>query len=136
MIPEKYTCDGINVNPQLSWSGIPDETKSLVLIMDDPDAPVGTWTHWTMWNISPDTFEIKENSIPKEAVLGGTSFGSIGYGGPCPHKGTHRYFFKLYALNTVIDLKRGAVLNDLKRAMDGRILKHAEIMGLYKRKGE
>lgn len=132
-IPEKYTCDGENVSPPLLISGVPEEAKSLVLISDDPDAPVGTWTHWTLWNIQPDAMEIKENSVPVGAVEGKTSFGSSGYGGPCPPSGTHRYFFKLYALDAMLALEPGAGLRDLERVMEEHTLAKAELVGLYSR---
>ena len=103
-IPSLYTCDGENINPPLMFEDVPTEAQSLVLISDDPDAPAGTWVHWTVWNISPSTKDIKENACPKEAVEGITSFGTTGYGGPCPPSGEHRYFFKLYALDTILDL--------------------------------
>jgi Raf kinase inhibitor-like YbhB/YbcL family protein len=132
-IPSKYTCDGENINPQLLFSDVPKEAKSLVLIMDDPDAPMGNWTHWTLWNISPQTKEIPENFVPAEAVEGKTSFGRPGYGGPCPPSGTHRYFFKLYALDKILDLPFGAERKDLERAMEGHILEKTELIGLYGR---
>src|SRR3989344_873103 len=103
-IPAKYTCDGENINPLLQFSDIPDSTKSLVLIMDDPDAPAGLWVHWTIWNIDPGTAEIAENSVPPGSIEGVTSFGKPGYGGPCPPSGTHRYFFKFFALDTKLDI--------------------------------
>jgi len=134
-IPEKYTCDGDNINPPLGWEGVPAETETLVLEVEDPDSPSGTWTHWTLWNISPDLNGIDENSLPDGAIEGGTTFGSIGYGGPCPGTGTHRYFFKLYALSGTINLKRGALPGELMRAIGGRIIDKAELIGLYERKG-
>ncbi|MEK7662391.1 MAG: YbhB/YbcL family Raf kinase inhibitor-like protein [Patescibacteria group bacterium] len=133
-IPEEYTCDGNNINPPLAWEEIPAETKSMVLIVEDPDSPSGTWTHWTLWNIPPDSNKIDENNFAGGAIEGGTTFGSIGYGGPCPGTGTHRYFFKLYALDGVVNLKRGALPGELLRAIDGRIIDKAELMGLYERK--
>lgn len=132
-IPVKYTCDGENVNPPLEISGVPAGARSLVLIMDDPDAPRGTWVHWTLWNINPETKEIKENLLPSGAVEGLTSFGRPGYGGPCPPSGTHRYFFKLYALDTILNLNPEADKKLLEKAMEGHILDYAEIIGLYKR---
>ena len=133
-IPSKYTCDGENVNPPLEISEVPENTKSLVLIVDDPDAPMGTWVHWTVWNISPKTTEISENSVPEGAVEGITDFGKPGYGGPCPPSGTHRYFFKLYALDTTLDLGSSAKAKDIEKAMEGHILDKAELVGLYSRK--
>jgi len=132
-IPSKYTCDGDNKNPPLSILGVPSEAKSLVLISDDPDAPVGTWVHWTLWNIDPKTTEIAENSVPQGAVEGITSFGNTGYGGPCPPSGIHRYFFKLYALDTVMNLNTSAKKNDIEEAMKTHILAQAELIGFYNR---
>jgi len=133
-IPPKYTCDGENVNPPFMISGASEGTKSFVLINDDPDAPMGTWVHWTLWNIGPKTTEIGENSVPAGTVEGITSFGNSGYGGPCPPSGTHRYFFKLYALDTTLDLDVKAKKIDVEKAMEGHILDRAELVGLYKRK--
>lgn len=132
-IPLKYTCDGENVNPPLQIVDVPAGTKSLVLISDDPDAPMGTWVHWTIWNIAPDIKEIAEDSIPFGAVEGITSYGNKGYGGPCPPSGTHRYFFKLYALDTILDLPLDAKAGDIEKMMSGHILDKAEVIGLYKR---
>lgn len=132
-IPSKYTCDGENINPPLTFSDIPEGAKSLALINDDPDAPVGTWIHWTVWNIPPQTKEVKENGKP-EGVEGTTSFGKPGYGGPCPPSGTHRYFFKLYALDTILELNTSATKQDLEEAMAGHILAQGELIGLYARK--
>ena len=103
-IPEKYTCDGENVNPPLKIEGVLKEAKSLVLIVDDPEAHMGTFLHWLVWNIPPETDFIEENSLPKRAVQGKNDFGKENYGGPCPPFGTHRYFFKLYALDKILDL--------------------------------
>lgn len=132
-IPSKYTCDGENVSPPLSISEVPEKTKSLVLISDDPDAPAGTWVHWTLWNIDPATKEIPENSIPSGATQGVTSFGENAYGGPCPPSGTHRYFFKLYALDIELGLDSSAKVQDLEKEMQGHILDKVEMIGLYKR---
>ncbi len=132
-IPQKYTCDGENVNPPLLINGVGDQVKSLVLIVDDPDAPVGTWTHWLVWNIDPKTSEIKENSLPAGAVLGKTDFGDLNYGGPCPPSGTHRYFFRLYGLDTVLSLSQGAPREKLESAMSGHIIDQGELMGKYHR---
>jgi Raf kinase inhibitor-like YbhB/YbcL family protein len=133
-IPARYTCDGPNVNPPLTIENIPPETKSLALIFEDPDAPAGTWVHWVVWNISPATREIKEQSLPSGAQEGMNDFRKHGYGGPCPPSGTHRYFFKLYALNTTLSLIVNATKSALEIAMKGRILSQTEFMGLYKRK--
>lgn len=132
-IPPKYTCDGENINPPLQFSDIPAAAKSLVLISDDPDAPMGTWVHWTIWNIDPKITEIVENNVPDGAIEGTTSFGKTGYGGPCPPSGVHRYFFKLYALDEKIDLPTSAKKEDLEKAIQQHILASAEIIGLYTR---
>lgn len=132
-IPPKYTCDGENINPPLQFSDIPADAKSLVLISDDPDAPMGTWVHWILWNIDPKTTEISEKSVPAGAIEGTTSFGETGYGGPCPPSGVHRYFFKLYALDTKLDLPISAKKEDLEKAMQQHILASAEMIGLYTR---
>lgn len=130
-IPSKYTCQGENVNPQLDISGIPAETKTLVLIMDDPDALMGTWDHWVVWNIKP-TASIKENSIP--GMQGTNSAGHKNYHGPCPPSGTHRYFFKLYALDSTLQIKEGSGKKDVEKSMEGHILQKSELIGLYKKK--
>jgi Raf kinase inhibitor-like YbhB/YbcL family protein len=132
-IPKKYTCDGENINPPLSISGIPENTKSLVLIVDDPDAPRDTWVHWTVFNINAATAEIPENSVPSDGIEAMTNFGEPGYGGPCPPSGTHRYFFKLYALDSELELMQNASKQEIEKAMTGRILAKTEIIGLYQR---
>lgn len=133
-IPAKHTCDGENINPSLEVLEVPENAKSLVLIVDDPDATRGyTWLHWTVWNILPDTKEIAENSVPTGAVEGKTDFGKSGWGGPCPPTGRHRYFFKLFALDAILDLPQGASLDELQKAMEGHILDKAELVGLYSR---
>ena len=133
LIPKKYTCDGKDINPSLLIENIPAGAKSLALIVDDPDAPVGTWVHWVVWNISPDIREIKEDSVPKGAQQGVNDFRKNDYGGPCPPSGTHRYFFKLYALDKVLNLGSKAKKGDLEGAMKGHILEKAELVGLYRR---
>lgn len=132
-IPEKYTCDGENINPPLLIPDVPEKAQSLVLIVEDPDAPGGTFAHWTVWNISPQTTEIPENSVPEGAIEGTTDFGKVGYGGPCPPSGTHRYFFKIYALDTTLGLPEGADKTELGQAIEGYILGKAELTGLYAR---
>ncbi len=132
-IPQKYTCDGSDVNPPLKIEDIPAETKSLALIVDDPDAPVGTWVHWVLWNIDPKTAEIKENTVPNGALQGVNDFRKNDYGGPCPPSGRHRYFFKLYALDMPLTLSTTAKKADVEKAMKGHILSHAQIIGLYGR---
>jgi len=136
-IPEKYTCDGLNVNPSLQIENIPSGTKSLVLIMDDPDATGGvTWDHWLVWNLNPDLKIIEENQVPTGAIQGTTSFGEIKYGGPCPPRGSkpHRYMFKLYALDSVLNLAAGASKAEIEKAMEGHILDKTVLIGLYSRK--
>ncbi len=133
-IPEKYTCDGENLSPPLFISDIPVGTESLVLIVDDPDAPSGCFVHWTLWNISPQTTEIPEGKIPENAIEGITDFGKPGYGGPCPPSGIHRYFFKIYALDTRLELDSSATKEDIEEVMEGHILEKAELIGLYQRK--
>ena len=130
-IPTKYTCDGNDVNPPLKIEGIPKETESLVLIVDDPDAPMGTWDHWIVWNIPP-VEKIGENSVP--GVEGLNDFNRHSYGGPCPPSGTHRYFFNVYALDTKLDLDRNSRKKDVEKAMKGHILAKGQIIGLYKRR--
>ena len=132
-IPSKYTCDGEDIYPPLKFSRIPEDAKSLVLIVDDPDAPGGTWVHWTIWNITPETEEVGEANLPQGAVEGITDFGKSGYGGPCPPSGTHRYFFKLYALDTTLDLDSSAEKEDIEKAMEGHILAQTQLIGLYKK---
>lgn len=131
-MPAKYTCDGENVNPPLSFSDVPQNSKSLVLISDDPDAPVGLWAHWIVFNIDPKISGISENSTFPNAKEGVTSFGKTGYGGPCPPSGAHSYFFKLYALDAVLNLNNPDK-NALEGAMQNHILEKAELVGLYSR---
>ncbi len=133
-IPSKYTCDGDSINPPLSINDVPSTAKSLALIVDDPDAPMGTWVHWTMWNIDPKITEIGENSVSVGAVQGLTSSNKNVYGPPCPPSGTHRYFFKLYALDTLLDLPSNSDKAALEAAMQGHVLESAELMGTYQRK--
>ena len=133
LIPSVYTCDGKNINPPLKISEVPEETKSLVLIVDDPDAPMGTWVHWTVWGINPEVREISERNCPQGAVEGMTDFGKPGYGGPCPPSGTHRYFFKVYALDIVLNLKPSAKVINIEEAMKNHILEQAQLIGLYRR---
>lgn len=133
-IPRKYTCQGEDVNPPLEISNVPQNAKSLALIMDDPDAPIGTFVHWVVWNIDPKTTKIEENSLPIGASEGMTDFRRRGYGGPCPPKGVHRYFFKLYALSEKLDLPPNTTKKDLEKAMEGKIIAQAELMGTYQKK--
>jgi Raf kinase inhibitor-like YbhB/YbcL family protein len=131
-MPVKYTCKGENVNPPLKISEVPASTKSLALIIDDPDAPAGHWSHWVLWNINPQTTEITENSVPVDAIEGLTNFGKPGYDGPCPPSGTHRYFFYLFALDTTLNLDSRTQARDLEQAMQGHILAEAQLIGLVK----
>ncbi len=128
-IPSHYTCEGANVNPPLIVGNLPAETESLALIMEDPDAPSGTFDHWLVWNITPLGEAIKENEIP--GVQGKNSFGDRLYGGPCPPDGEHRYFFKMFALNRMLDLREGSTKQQLLRAMQGHVLATGELMGRY-----
>jgi len=130
VIPAKYTCDGEDVNPPLSVESVPEETESLVLIVDDPDAPMGMWDHWVVWDIPPTT-KIEENSVPGTEGL--NDFGKYSYGGPCPPSGTHRYFFKVYALDKKLDLPSNSRKRNVEKAMEGHILAKGEIIGLYSR---
>jgi len=132
-IPAKYSCDGEDVNPPLTFSELPDNTQSLVLIMDDPDAPAGTWVHWTIWNINPTTTEIAEKSVQEVAVEGISSSGSSVCGGPCPPSGEHRYIFKLYALDAMLELDASADKAALEQEMQSYILGKADLTGLYRR---
>jgi len=130
-IPQKYTCDGNDVNPPLNIEGVPKETQSLALIVDDPDAPMGTWDHWVVWNIPPAE-KIMENSVPGTEGL--NDFRRRSYGGPCPPSGTHRYFFKVYALDTRLDLSPSSRKKDVERAMKGHVIAEGELVGLYRRR--
>jgi len=133
-IPPKYTCDGADVNPPLSFDNVPSVAKTLALIVDDPDAPAGTWVHWVVWNIDAGTKAIREDSLPDNAVQGMTDFRKPGYGGPCPPRGTHRYFFKVYALDVSLALGPNATKSQLERAMQSHIVAQAELVGVYTRK--
>jgi hypothetical protein len=138
-IPKKYTCDGPNLSPQLKWDAPPADTKSFALIADDPDAPVGTWVHWVIFNLPPDTRELPEAVPTQERFPNGTQqglndFQKIGYGGPCPPKGpAHRYFFKLYALDTLLSLPANATKAETEKAMKGHILSETKLIGKYGR---
>jgi len=139
MIPKKFTCEGPNVSPQLSWSGAPAGTKTFALIMDDPDAPVGTWVHWVIYNLPANMKELpeeveKQDRLSSGASQGRNDFRKTGYGGPCPPSGKpHHYFFKLYALDTSLDLKAGASKADVERAIKDHTLGQAELIGLFGR---
>jgi len=139
MIPPKYTCDGDDMSPPLEWTGIPEATKSLALISDDPDAPVGTWVHWVMWNIPSDLNGLAEDVPPHPELLDGSrqglsDFRRPGYGGPCPPSGVHRYYFKVYALDAMLDLPSSTRKADLLKAMNGHILAEGQLMGKYRRR--
>jgi len=139
-IPAKHTCDAEDISPPLKWTGVPADTKSLVLIVDDPDAPVGTWVHWVLYDLPATASELaegvaKSQYLPNGAKQGLNDFKRLGYGGPCPPPGKpHRYFFKLYALDTALDLKPGLTKKDLEAAMEKHILAQAQLMGTYQRK--
>ncbi|MEW5994186.1 MAG: YbhB/YbcL family Raf kinase inhibitor-like protein [Candidatus Zixiibacteriota bacterium] len=138
MIPKQYTCDGPDISPPLSWTGVPEGTKSLALICDDPDAPAKTWVHWVYYNIPHDLGQLPEGlPTDEEPFTGGrqgaNDFRRTGYGGPCPPGGTHRYFFKLYALDTMLDLSGRVTKADLEQAMEGHVLASGQLMGKYRR---
>ncbi|MFO7494371.1 MAG: YbhB/YbcL family Raf kinase inhibitor-like protein [Desulfobacterales bacterium] len=138
MIPARYTCDGDNVSPDLSWQDLPGGAASLAIICDDPDAPMGTWVHWVYYDIPPQLNHLPSGVACLErpatgGVQGTNDFRKLGYGGPCPPGGTHRYFFNLYALDSVLGLAPGATKKQLLKAMAGHVLEHAELMGRYKR---
>lgn len=138
-IPKKFTCDGPDASPKLDWTEPPAKTQSFALIVDDPDAPAGTWVHWVLFDLPADARELAEGVAKQEQLTNGArqgrnDFGKIGYGGPCPPPGNpHRYFFKLYALNAKLGLKGGATKADVEDAMKGHILAHAEMIGKYSR---
>ena len=138
MIPRKYSCDGQDISPDLSWEGVPEATRSLALICDDPDAPAGTWVHWVLFNIPPGEKGFPAEIAPQGklsngALQGTNDFGRLGYGGPCPPRGTHRYYFKLYALDAMLPLNAGATKAQVEAAMKGHILAQAQLIGKYKR---
>ena len=139
-IPRRHTCDGADLSPPLSWEGVPEEAASLALIVDDPDAPVGTWVHWVLYGLDPATDALPEALPSDETVLGGgrqgrNDFRRIGYGGPCPPpNGAHRYFFKIYALVEPVDLEAGATKPELVAAMEGKVLAEGRLMGTYRRR--
>ena len=138
MIPKKHTCDGDDISPPLEWESVPENAKSIALISDDPDAPMGTWVHWVYYDIPVSINGLPENLTPVEnPEIGGkqgtNDFGRIGYGGPCPPGGTHRYYFKIYALDTTLNLSPGAEKKKLLEAMEGHIIEQAQTIGKYKR---
>lgn len=137
-IPSRYTCDGADISPPLAWSGHPAGTKSFALVSDDPDAPAGTWVHWVVWNIPAAATSLKEGiektqGLPDGTRQGISDFRRPGYGGPCPPSGTHRYYFKLYALDAALDLPAGTTKAGLEAAMKGHVLGQATLMGTYRR---
>lgn len=132
-IPSKFTCDGNKINPELSVADVPQNVKSLALIMSDPDVPQGTFIHWVMWNIPADIKTVSENSVPEGAGRGRNSANKNSYIGPCPPSGIHRYFFNLYALDTILALPSSTGSQELQEAMNGHILDEAQLMGTYKR---
>lgn len=139
MIPRPYTCDGPNVSPSLKWENVPAGAKTLALIADDPDAPNQTWVHWVLYNLPADVKGLVENA-PKQSTLAGgvglqgkNDFGQIGYDGPCPPNGTHRYYFKLYALDAELALAPGATKEELLKAMEGHVLAEGQLMGKYQK---
>ena len=139
MIPSEYTCDGRDISPPLAWAGAPEGTAALALICDDPDAPAGTWVHWVLYDL-PASTESLPAAVPPDRVLsdggkqGTNSYRRMGYGGPCPPSGTHRYYLKMYALDSEVGLKPGATKEDLLEAMEGHILGQGQLMGRYKRR--
>lgn len=139
-IPEQYTCEGKNISPPLAWTGAPAGTRSFVLIVDDPDAPHGVWTHWVVFDLPADTTALAEDtpksqSITGDAKQGTNDFKQVGYGGPCPPPGKpHRYFFKLYALDTTLDLKPGSSKNQVEAALAQHVLAQGQLIGIYQRK--
>lgn len=138
MIPGRYTCDGEDISPPLEWHDTPDGTQSFSLICDDPDAPMGTWVHWVVYDIPPNINALpehtpSENELTNGGKQGRSDFGTIGYGGPCPPSGTHRYFFKLYALDSYVGLHPGATKEQLMKAMKGHILEESTLIGNYRR---
>lgn len=138
-IPSKYTCDGDNMSPELRWNRAPKESKTFALVMDDPDAPMGVFTHWVIFNIPSSENGLPENvptdgKLPNGSVQGRTDFGRIGYGGPCPPSGVHRYRFRIYALNTSLNLPVGTTKQQVLKAIQGHVLADAELIGLYSRR--
>ncbi len=134
LIPSRYTCDGSDSSPTLVIASVPANVRSLALVVDDPDSPAKNFVHWLVWNIKPSDQIIEEGKVPEGATQGKNSFNQIGYGGPCPQSGTHRYFFKLLALDVVdLNLPSGATINDFNKAAEGHVLDYAVLIGLYSR---
>lgn len=133
IIPSEFTCDGQDLSPPLSITNVPKNAKTLSIIMDDPDAPMGTFTHWIVWNIPPNKTQFTRGE-KFDFAQGRTSFGTSEYGGPCPPSGTHRYFFKIYALDAKLDLKQGSGVKELQSVMSGHIIAEAILLGKYSRR--
>jgi Raf kinase inhibitor-like YbhB/YbcL family protein len=138
MIPKQYTCDAQDISPPLGWSDVPEGTKTFALICDDPDAPMGTWVHWVLFNLPANINGLPENIPPQKTLENGAKHGKndfrkLGYGGPCPPGGTHRYYFKIYGLDTSVDSDPGISKEDLLKAMEGHILAEGQLMGRYTR---
>ncbi len=133
-IPAKYTCDGANYNPPLTFSEVPKEAQSLVLVVEDPDAPGRVFTHWLVYDIPPSTQHISENEVPPQSTQGMTDFGKRGYGGPCPPSGTHHYIFRLSALDTTLALPPGKTKEEVREKMEGHVIATAELVGTYSRR--
>jgi Raf kinase inhibitor-like YbhB/YbcL family protein len=137
-IPRQYTCDGVNVSPPLEWSGMPADAKTVAIVCDDRDAPAGTWVHWVLYNLPADNIGIVESMPAAENLVAGgfqgtNDFQKIGYGGPCPPSGTHRYFFKIYAVDGELPLKAGATKAELEKAMEGHVVGQAQLLGTFGR---
>lgn len=137
-IPRQYTCDGVNLSPPLEWSGVPKNAKTIAIVADDPDAPAGTWVHWVLYNLPAENIGLVENVPATETLKAGgfqgkNDFEKIGYGGPCPPSGMHRYFFKIYAVDAELPLKAGATKAELEKALQGHIVTQGQLMGTYQR---
>jgi Raf kinase inhibitor-like YbhB/YbcL family protein len=137
-IPRQYTCAGVNISPPLEWSGVPKTAKTIAIVVNDPDAPGGSWVHWVLYNVPADNIGFVENVPVSETLKAGgfqgkNGFGKIGYGGPCPPSGTHRYFFKVYAVDVELPLKAGATWTELEKALDDHVVGQGQLMGTYSR---
>jgi Raf kinase inhibitor-like YbhB/YbcL family protein len=137
-IPRKYTCDDLDMSPPIEWTDVPEGTKTIAIVCDDPDAPMNTWIHWVIFNIPGDETRLPENVPPEKELANGAKqgmndFHKVGYGGPCPPSGMHRYFFKIYALDTALDLPAGISKSHLMIAMEGHVLSQSHLMGTYSR---
>jgi Raf kinase inhibitor-like YbhB/YbcL family protein len=133
-IPARYTCDGVNYNPPFTFSQVPQEAHSLVLVVEDPDAPRKVFTHWLVYNIPPSTQQIREHEVPPQSRQGMTDFGTRGYGGPCPPSGTHRYVFQLFAIDITLALPEGTRKEEVLANMQGHVIARAELVGTYRRR--